>query len=96
MLVADGTTYNVAMASAPVTLPVFMLLQETPPETGQVYVGLALENADPQAIVACIWGKKRKRSAICFAKVEHPKKEMLLHLYAGSVQVGNWQGSDSS
>ena len=91
VLVADGTTYNVQMASAPVTLPVFMLLQETPPEAGQVYVGLALENADPQAIVACILGKKRKRSAFCFAKVEHPKKEMLLHLDAGSVQVGNWQ-----
>ena len=87
--VADGTTYKVQMARAPVTLLVHMLL-EAPP-VGGLYVGLALENADPQAIVASILGKKRKRSAICFAKVEHPKKEMLLNLYAGSVKVGNWQ-----
>ena len=66
------------------------MLLEAPP-VGGLYVGLALENADPQAIVASILGKKRKRSAICFAKVEHPKKEMLLNLYAGAVKFGNWQ-----
>ncbi len=66
------------------------MLLEAPP-VGGLYVGLALENADPQAIVSSILGKKRKRSAICFAKVEQPKKEVLLHLYAGSVMVGNWQ-----
>ena len=89
VLVADGTTYNVWIASAPVTLPINMLL-EAPP-VGGLYVGLALENADPQAIVASILGKKRKRSAFCFAKVEHPREGQLLHLSAGSIQVGNRQ-----
>jgi len=89
VLVADGTTYNVQMASAPVTLPINMLL-EAPP-VGGLYVGLALENADPQAIVASIFGKKRKRSACCFVKVDQPEQGQLLHLSAGSVKVGNWQ-----
>jgi len=67
-----------------------MLLEEAPLD-GQVYVGLALEHADPQAIVASILGKKRKRSAFCFAKVDQPENGQLLHLSAGSVQVGNRQ-----
>ncbi len=77
------------MASAPVTLPVFMLLEE--PHIDGLYVGLALEQADPPAIVASILGKKRKRSAFCFAQVDHPREGQLIHLSADSVQVGNRQ-----
>ncbi len=52
VLVGDGSTYTVRMARVPVTLPVFMVLEEVPPEDGEVYVGLAPEQADPPPIVA--------------------------------------------
>ncbi len=93
IVAGGGPTYTVQMARAPVTLPASMIIEHGSAE--KVYVGLAREQADPLAIVACILGsKKRKRceNAFCFAELGDLEEGQLLRLGAESLQVDdNWQ-----